>query len=464
MGAVYEAEGLGGGRFAVKVILDAGSRKDTDALRRFVREARTSMSIVSPHVVGVVDADTDAVTSTPFIVMDLLSGTDLDGLIDKVGPLEDKAVARIFRQACEGLSAAHAHAIVHRDIKPANLFLDTSPTGDVIVKVCDFGIAKRTTTDAISPTTAGLTKTGGMLGSPLYMSPEQARNAKSVDVRSDVWSLCVAMYEAICGKTPWAHCTTIGELILAICTEELPALDQVAPWSHPELRRIVHRGLRRPLDERWQTMDELRRALEPLTGGSDLLTASMLVGVSPERRSEVVLAPAVNPHAATVAAPATGGDPSQGVSVRGATTIEGANVARDAPTRSRSPRGLAIALVGALTILGAGSTGVWVVTRRHQAAPPAPDLSFQQSGAVVATALATAVASTPVQPSATKVPEAVATLVEPARSTAPAQLGAPRAAASRKPAVAAAPAASSPRAPTPPSSPQAGQPKLQDSW
>ena len=285
MGAVYEARAETESRdVAVKVILAATGSVSGEARRRFVREARAAASIDSAHVVTVLDADTDPVSSAPFIVMELLSGIDLDHLVRDRGPIEPATIVKLFLQACEGLSAAHARSLVHRDIKPANLFLHQAE-GEVVLKLCDFGVAKNTNADAIEGSTAGLTRTGGLLGSPLYMSPEQAKNAKRVDHRSDVWSLCLAMYEALTGARPWPQCTTIGELILAICTESIAPMTDLAPWVPPELAAIVERGLLRPIDERWPSVDALAAALRPLADGDTRVTTAMLRSVSEDARA-----------------------------------------------------------------------------------------------------------------------------------------------------------------------------------
>src|SRR5262249_41955825 len=157
---------------------------------------RMAREITSENVVAILDAGTDAAIGVPFLVMDLLRGRDLSALLEGVGPLVPEAAVRVFVQACRGVAAAHARSIVHRDLKPANIFLDTSDSGVVSVKICDFGIAKIRATDALDNKTASLTKSGSVLGSPIYMSPEQVRNAKGVDARTDVWSLALSLYEA----------------------------------------------------------------------------------------------------------------------------------------------------------------------------------------------------------------------------------------------------------------------------
>ena len=278
MGVVYETRGAGGERLALKVILGEAGPPKLDMVKRFVREARALMSIASPYVVKVVDADTDATQHVPFLVMELLEGQDLANLIRTSGPLEVAPIARVFVEACRGLGDAHGRGIVHRDIKPANLFLHELPSGRVITKICDFGVAKQVFASEGAETAVDLTRTGGFVGSPMYFSPEQARNAKNVDARTDVWSLSISLYEALAGRRPWETCSSVGEIIIAVCTQDVPPLDEVAPWIPAGLGAVVHKGLQKDPARRYATMDELAAALEPFAARE--LVRTTLVGVS----------------------------------------------------------------------------------------------------------------------------------------------------------------------------------------
>jgi serine/threonine protein kinase len=284
MGAVYEGRAIDGTPVAIKVI--GVAQQSPEAMARFVREARAAMSIQSPHVVRVLDADTDPAYRVPFIVMELLRGTDLDRLIKDSGPLEPRACAAVFDQALAGLEAAHALGVVHRDIKPANLFLHEEPDGHVVVKVCDFGVAKQLSTGEPDHTATDLTRTGGIVGSPMYMSPEQAKNAKTVDHRTDVWSLAMSMHQALSGRKPWESASTVGELIVAICTQTPTPVQDVAPWVEAGLAEVVQRGLARDAAGRWSSSGEMRRALVPFST-ADRLTRTRLTALSPGDRDRV---------------------------------------------------------------------------------------------------------------------------------------------------------------------------------
>jgi serine/threonine protein kinase len=287
MGTVFEATTPSGERFALKMIRSEIARRSRDAMRRFLREAKTAQTIDSEHVTKVVDSGIDE-NGAPYIVMELLHGADLGKVMRDHGALEETPIVPVFVQACRGLAAAHALGVVHRDIKPANIFLHQRPDGTVVAKLCDFGVAKQTTGAELEDATTDLTRTGGMLGSPIYMSPEQAQNAKNVDHRTDLWSLAITMYQALSGQRPWQGCTTMGELILAICTKNVTPIAEIAPWIDPKLAAVVHRALVRDVSARWSSAEEMAAALEPLGAAAPTLKMSTLVPVSGERRAHSV--------------------------------------------------------------------------------------------------------------------------------------------------------------------------------
>ena len=278
MGSVYEAKAPNGDRVAIKVMSKQISERNPRARRRFVREARAAMKIDSDHVVKVLEAD--EADGTPFIVMELLEGIDLSRMLTRRGALAPAPVARLFMQACEGLSAAHELGVVHRDIKPSNMFLHHFPTGELRLKICDFGIAKQLEGEE---GTASITHTGGVIGSPQYMSPEQTKDAKTVDNKSDVWSLCISLYEALAGVTPWDGRSSVGELIVAICTESPTHLQDNAPWVEASLAEAVHGGLQQSAEQRHASMSVLHALLQP--HAAEVVTSGNLLGVSSSLRT-----------------------------------------------------------------------------------------------------------------------------------------------------------------------------------
>ncbi len=283
MGAVYEAfdktsvdESGAPLSVAVKVMLPGAasgtpSAPASDAVRRFLREAKAAARIDSPYVTRMLDSGVDEATGAPYIVMERLRGRDLGQLLRHERPLDPAVVARLFLDACSALDVAHRAGIVHRDLKPSNLFLheegdappSTTSGKGVVMKICDFGIAKQLDTDSSATASADLTRTGGLLGSPLYMSPEQAKSAKNVDARTDVYSLALSLHEALSGQRPWEGRTSMGEIIVAICTEDVPSLTLIAPWVPEGLAQAIDRGLARELDARTPSVRDFAAAIRP---------------------------------------------------------------------------------------------------------------------------------------------------------------------------------------------------------
>ncbi|WP_437338781.1 protein kinase domain-containing protein [Sorangium sp. So ce394] len=292
MGAVYEAQlAASERRVAVKVMHGAALQGGGLALKRFQREARTVAMLDDPHIVSVIDAGADPATGAPFMVMERLEGEDLHQRLRRAGALAPEAALRIAAQACRGLSRAHEMRIVHRDIKPANLFLARVDQGEIAVKLLDFGIAKIKEQAAQGlTTTTGLTQSGAILGSPHFMSPEQARGLRDIDHRTDIWSLGVVLYHALTGHVPHEHIHALGDLILAICTEGPPPIRARAPWVPAEVAALVQRALERDPDRRFPSAAAMLDAMGPLLpAGGWALDEQLLARPAPR---EVAAAPA----------------------------------------------------------------------------------------------------------------------------------------------------------------------------
>ncbi|HTJ84502.1 MAG TPA: serine/threonine-protein kinase [Polyangiaceae bacterium] len=288
MGAVYEAQHVGTGRrVAIKVISTGDLTKDAQLVGRFQREAKAAGAIDTQHICGVLDTGTDPESGLPYMVMEYMVGEDVQQLLRRAAPLSPELALRIVAQTCLGLQKAHDTGVVHRDIKPANLFLNKSDGGNVIVKVLDFGIAKVKMETASEAGDAGLTRTGTMLGSPLYMSPEQARGMKTIDHRADIWSLGVVLYEMLSGRTPFHHIDALGELIIAICSEPPRPVQDFAAWVPPEVAAIVHKALKSSASERYQTASEMFEAVKALLPNGTAIDESMLISLSETQKNEV---------------------------------------------------------------------------------------------------------------------------------------------------------------------------------
>jgi eukaryotic-like serine/threonine-protein kinase len=262
MGIVYAAEHLLlKQRVAVKVLLPDAARSDA-VVERFAREAQTAARINSEHVARVLDAGS-LPSGAPFLVMEYLEGCDLEELLELQRKLPVSEVVDYAIQACEALAHAHAIGIVHRDLKPANLYLACRPDGGNAIKIIDFGISKSM---RANPNQKKLTGQH-VLGSPVYMSPEQLRNAKEIDGRADLWSLGVVVYEMLTSTTPF-DADGVGEIFAAILANDPVPLCERNPAVPKGLSDIISKCLRRDTKERWQDAGELARALLPFGSGA----------------------------------------------------------------------------------------------------------------------------------------------------------------------------------------------------
>ncbi len=296
MGTVYEAQHAGTGRrVAIKVISTGDITKDAQLVGRFQREAKAAGAIDTLHICQVLDTGTDPDSGLPFMVMEYMAGEDVQQLFQRVGVIGPDLALRIVAQTCLGLQKAHESGVVHRDIKPANLFLARKDGEEITVKLLDFGIAKVKMEHANSTADAGLTRTGTMLGSPLYMSPEQARGTKNIDHRADIWSLGIVLYQALTGRTPYHHIDALGELIIAICSEPPKPVQDFAPWVSKDIAAIVHRALQLDPSQRYQSAQEMLNAIKPFLPHGNVIQESMLVGVSDAERSNVASKLSIRP-------------------------------------------------------------------------------------------------------------------------------------------------------------------------
>jgi eukaryotic-like serine/threonine-protein kinase len=241
-------------RVALKMLLPEATR-DPEAVARFAREAKAAARIKSEHVARVLDVSALG-GKNPYIVMEYLEGSDLEQVVEAGGPLAvDDAVDYVL-QACEALAEAHARGVIHRDLKPGNLHLSRRADGSPMVKVLDFGISKiRTHADRGSMTT-----TSALLGSPLYMSPEQMKATRDVDARSDIWAMGVVLYELLTARSPFQ-----APSMPQVCARVLDtAPDSLAPNGLPTgLEAVVMKCLEKKPDLRFADVAGLATALQP---------------------------------------------------------------------------------------------------------------------------------------------------------------------------------------------------------
>jgi serine/threonine protein kinase len=258
MGAVYEARHKLSRRFAIK-FLHHELAANREILHRFENEARAAGGLEHPNLAAVIDWGRSA-DGAPYIVMEFLEGEDCSSLLKRLGPLPPTRAADIVFQACRGLAVAHRAGIIHRDLKPANLFLCDAGDGSDLVKVLDFGIAKLRTFDR-----SFVTGMGATLGTPYYMSPEQAGGAGEVDKRTDVWSLGVVLYELLSGQKPFTG-NHFVQGMHEILNTEAPRLSTVRRGLPAGLVAVVHRAMEKDLEKRYQTVAALAEALGPFAG------------------------------------------------------------------------------------------------------------------------------------------------------------------------------------------------------
>jgi serine/threonine protein kinase len=235
--------------FALKVLLPEAV-DGPEAVERFLREARITARLQSEHTARVFDVGR-LEPARPYMLMEHLRGSDLRQVLAERGPLAPAEAVEHILQACEILAEAHAQGVVHRDIKPSNLFLAERPGGGRGIKLLDFGISK-----VLSAEGADLTSSRAVLGSPLYMSPEQMMRSKSVSTRTDVWALGAVLYELLTGSAPFAA-ESLTAVVGHVLNHEPPPPSHLRAGVPGWLDAAVMRCLRKAPEDRYQTVDEL---------------------------------------------------------------------------------------------------------------------------------------------------------------------------------------------------------------
>lgn len=233
------------------------------AVARFVNEARAGAQLSGPHSLRVIDIGRIE-NGPPYLVLELLEGSDLRTVLAERGPLPLVEAVQLILQACDGVAEAHSRGIIHRDLKPENLFLSAAPSGNRVLKLIDFGISKR----IVDERAKNLTAFGESVGSPHYMSPEQMSAPERVDGRSDVWALGVVLFELLTGETPFKAETTpiVFARVLGGEPTELSKLRRDLPQ---QVQQVVSRCLAKEPDQRFANVAELAAALSRLEGRRD---------------------------------------------------------------------------------------------------------------------------------------------------------------------------------------------------
>ncbi|HYQ01683.1 MAG TPA: serine/threonine-protein kinase [Polyangiaceae bacterium] len=329
---------------AIKFLLPEALDNE-DALARFEREARAAVKIQSEHVARVTDVGR-LENNAPYMVMELLRGRDLATLLREQGPLPLSDVADYLLQAGEAIAEAHGLGIVHRDLKPANLFLTQRADGSSCVKVLDFGISKLTLPGGVEQ---GITQAASLLGSPLYMSPEQLASARDVDMQTDIWSLGVICFELLTRRHPF-QAQTLPQLCMAIQLGVPISLRSYRSELPLEVEAMVSRCLSKDLGKRYATIAEF---------ASDLVKfAPPHSRVSAERIERIARSSGFSASSTVLSASTGGGASDAPVAVNPTLAEFGRTKPGASSTRFRLGLGLA-------ALLALGSAGTYAVSRRE---------------------------------------------------------------------------------------------------
>ncbi|MEZ4224157.1 MAG: protein kinase [Polyangiaceae bacterium] len=355
-------------RVAVKFLLPEVAEHQ-EAAERFRREARAAVKITSEHVARVIDVGA-LEDGAPYMVMEFLDGNDLSDEL-RAGPLPVAEAVGYLLQACEAVAEAHAAGIIHRDLKPANLYLHRKADGSRIVKVLDFGISKSLPGSSMDD--LALTSTAALIGSPLYMSPEQMHSAKNVDVRTDIWSLGAILYQLLSGRPPYVA-ESLPQLCSALLNEHPPPLRDLRKEVPAGLATVVMRALAKDRNDRYSSVAEFATNLAEFAPtmaihvqrASRILSASeaRLPGPATERTPMLAVEPALASSSGDAALHATvASEPAGAREGSGGNTMAPWGKTRDRelsqPPRARR-RMLGAVAVGALV---AGSVVAFGVAR-----------------------------------------------------------------------------------------------------
>jgi serine/threonine-protein kinase len=348
MGEVYLGEHSRIMRRAAVKVLRTEYSGNPDTLERFFNEARTTSAIRHPNIVEILDCDVHPQSGRAFIVMEFLEGEGLRDYLTRTGALAGQpgVVAAIMRQVLAGLETAHQRGIVHRDLKPDNVFLEAS-RGQVTAKILDFGIAKLLNQGAPG---ASHTQTGIIMGSPLYMSPEQCRGERQIDARSDIYSLGCMLFEMLCGTAPFTG-EFAGALLAAHMMTPPPAPSSIVKGIAPELEELTMRMLAKDPGARPQTASEILQALQRIPA------EPICVEQKPVSPSTAVSTPG-----ASIASPARGSSPATGPAANRyasspSTLKRHAISINPEPARSGSGRSRAAVLVPVVGVVAAALAG-----------------------------------------------------------------------------------------------------------
>jgi serine/threonine-protein kinase len=349
MGAVWLADHLGlRTKVVVKFLVEEMSH-NADAISRFTREAAAASQVKSPHVVQMIDHGVTA-GGLAYIAMERLEGYSLAEHLARENVVAPHQVALVISQAAKALSRAHEAKVVHRDIKPDNLFLCDDGSGEAFVKVLDFGIAK-----VVDKSAASSTRTGVMVGTVYYMSPEQVVGHKDLDHRADIWALAVVAYEMLTGIKPFEG-ETLGAISIAICAAKFHPVLGTGSSVPAEVDAVFAKAFSADIAARYPTMRAFADDLTRACGGVAPLV--LLTDISPPRSVSDSFVQAATEHSAA--------------HNEGPVSVPTRSV--PAPGQTRASRRTPMLAVIGLLLVTVVAMGVWIATRASGTSTASPAL------------------------------------------------------------------------------------------
>jgi serine/threonine-protein kinase len=387
MGAVYEAvnEAIGK-RVAIKFV-DPEFATDEQVVKRFAREARAMSAIESAHIVSVFDAGSE--DRRPYLVMELLRGEDLGERLRRTRRVPLGESMHVIAQVLKGLARAHAAGVVHRDLKPDNVFLAKTDMDPLFAKIVDFGISK-IERPRVNTSPLALTGRGTVLGTPLYMSPEQAQCSADLDARADLYSVGAILFECLSGRPPHTG-ETYEQIILSICMSDAPDLRAIEPSVPEPVARFVARALGRDKAQRHPTAERMLAALHEVAPAErtrvplDPQAPVTMVSAGATEGAKTVVA--ATPMDAPPQSPAYGAATRLGIATLGPAAPD---TAASAPSTPREPAPAAV-VVDAVTPAArpaAPAAAMPKPRRPGKPARPAPPARASRTGMLLATAAA----------------------------------------------------------------------------
>jgi serine/threonine-protein kinase len=384
MGAVYLGENVRISRKVAIKVLHAGLTENREVTQRFEREAQAAGRIGNDHILEVLDLGTRP-NGDHYIVMEYLDGEPLTSRIKGRGRIQPLELAQLIRQVLVGLSAAHRAGIVHRDLKPDNIYILKEKAGKTdFVKIIDFGISKF---QPLNSDGMRMTRTGMMMGTPYYMSPEQASGSQDADQRSDLYAVGVMMFEASTGQVPF-DAATFNQLLFKIVLDEVPRPEIIQPDLDPAFASLISKAMARDPLQRFQTADDFSLAIDAWL----------------KQGTPVTIPPTTDPRAASLLRPRT---TNTGVAASEVKTGTGGTWATsqvdEIPKKKRS-LGLMLGIAGVLVV---GSAGAVIALGTGKAAPD--ETASSSTPSPPTPAVEQRAAATPPEPTIAPAPEPPAT-------------------------------------------------------